>query len=172
MPPLAAFSRRPRRVFPDALAQRRTLTLRPLRTSGVVLAILAILERSRNEPTIAGDAGPSRAPSNRTRMIRDKRTWIVVNAVGAAGVLLVLISSIVFPPTHDALFPPWFLRTLEAFVFAGFIYNIIRRLRGPIQPARWARGMTDKQLWTIKGVLTAALIGGAFVVIALRVPRP
>lgn len=104
-------------------------------------------------------------------MIRDKRVWIAVNAVGAAAALYVLISWSLRPPTHE-LFPPWFWQADAAFVFGAFIYNIVRRLRGPIQPARWARSMTDRQLWIIKGVLIAAVIGGVFVVVALRVSHP
>ena len=59
-----------------------------------------------------------------------------------------------------------------ALVFGGFIYNIVRRLRGPIEPARWARGMTDRQLWITKGLLIVVVIGGVFVVTILRVSRP
>jgi len=104
-------------------------------------------------------------------MIRDKRTWIVVNAVGLAASLFVLISWSLRPPTLW-LFPPWFWQADAAFVCGGFIYNIVRRLRGLIEPARWACGMTDRQLWITKGLLIVVVIGGVFVVTILRVSRP
>lgn len=104
-------------------------------------------------------------------MIRDKRTWIAINAVGAAATLFVLISWLYRPPTQLWL-PAWFWQAEIALVFGGFIYNIARRVRGPIEPTRWARGMTDRQLGIVKGTLTAALLGGAFIVIALRIARP
>ena len=104
-------------------------------------------------------------------MIRDKRTWIAVNAVGAAAALFVLVSWSLRPPTHG-LFPPWFLFADAVFIFGVFIYNIIRRLRGPIEPARWARGMTDRQLWIAKGILVAVGISAVFVVTILRFTRP
>jgi|HubBroStandDraft_4_1064222.scaffolds.fasta_scaffold00006_148 hypothetical protein len=104
-------------------------------------------------------------------MIRDKRTFIVINAVGAACALFVLVSWTVSPPTH-ALFPPWFLMADGALLLGYFIYNIVRRLRGPIQPARWARNMTDRQLWTLKGLVMVILVGVAFAIIFIRVPHP
>jgi hypothetical protein len=104
-------------------------------------------------------------------MIRDKRAFIAVNAIGAAATLFALILWTISPPTH-AIFPPWFLWMLEAFVFASFMYNIVRRLRGPIEPARWARGMTDKQLWITKGLFIVALIGITYAIVIWGVPRP
>ena len=104
-------------------------------------------------------------------MIRAKRTFIAVNAVGAAATLLVLISWSLRPPS-SVLFPPWFWRADAAFVFGWFIYNIVRRMRGPIEPARWARGMTDRQLWIAKGLIIAVGIGAVFVVTVLRLTRP
>jgi hypothetical protein len=104
-------------------------------------------------------------------MIRDKRTFIAVNAVGAAATLLVLISWSLRPPS-SLLFPPWFWRADAAFVFGVFIYNIARRMRGPIEPARWARGMTDRQLCIAKGLLIAVGMGAVFVVTVLRFTRP
>ena len=103
-------------------------------------------------------------------MIRDKRTWIAVNAVGAVATLFVLISWLFSPPTNLWL-PAWFWQADMALVFGGFIYNIVRRLRGPIEPARWARGMTDRQLWITKGLLIVVVIGGVFVVTILRVTK-
>jgi hypothetical protein len=104
-------------------------------------------------------------------MIRDKRTWIAVNTVGAAAALFMLISWSAFPPAHP-VFPRWFLLADAAVLFGLFIYNIVRRLRGPIQPARWARNMSDRQLWIIKGILLVVVIGFALVVVALRFSRP
>jgi len=120
---------------------------------------------------VSQECGPLVCPVESIGMIRDKRTWIAVNAVGAVAALFVLISWSFRPPTHE-LFPPWFWQADAAFIFGAFIYNIVRRLRGPIEPAPWARGMTDRQLWIVKAVLTAAIIGGVFIVIALRVSRP
>lgn len=105
------------------------------------------------------------------RMIRDKRTGIAVNAIGAAAALFLLISWSISRPTH-ALFPQWLLLTDAALLLAFFIYNIVRRLRGPIQPARWARNMSDRQLWIVKGIVIVVVISVTFVFIALRFPRP
>jgi hypothetical protein len=131
---------------------------------------VALLEIRERLPRSRTRGSPTR-PVESTRMIRDKRTWIAVNAVGAVAGLFLLVSWAVSPPTN-ALFPPWFLRVDAAFIFGAFIYNIIRRLHGPIQPARWARNMSDNQLWITKGLLTVVLIGVTIVVIFWRIPRP
>ncbi len=111
------------------------------------------------------------AVAEQAHMIKDKRTWIAVNSIGTAASLFVLISWFFRPPTHE-LFPPWFWQADAALVCGAFIYNIVRRLRGPIEPARWAHGMTDKQLWIAKGFLIVVLIGGVFFVTILRLARP
>lgn len=104
-------------------------------------------------------------------MIRDKRTWIAVNAVGAAAALFMLITQSVFPSPHP-LVPHWFLLADAVLLFGLFIYNIVLRLRGPIEPARWAHNMSDRQLWIIKSILMLVVIGVALGALALRFPRP
>ena len=71
--------------------------------------------------------GSLACPVESIRMIRDKRTWVAVNAVGAAAGLFLLVSWAVFPPAH-ALFPQWFLLADAALILGAFIYNIVRRL--------------------------------------------
>jgi len=132
---------------------------------------LALLRADRRTEWSTSSAAKAGRFVERACMIRDKRTWIAVNAAGAAAALFVVISWLYSPPTH-LWFPAWVWQADIALVFGGFIYNIVRRLRGPIEPARWARNITDRQMWIVKGVLTAALIGGVFIVIALRVARP
>ncbi len=90
-------------------------------------------------------------------MIRDKRAFIAVNLAGAACGLYLLIAQSLYPPTHP-VYPHWFSIALAVTITAGFIYNVVLRMRGPIQPARWVRGMSDGQLWLIKGVLAVGVV--------------
>jgi|SRR5579863_1147811 len=101
-------------------------------------------------------------------MIRDKRTWLAVNAFGAMAALLVVILQCLYPATHPLL--RWLTIGNGAVLFVLFIYNIVLRMRGPIQPARWARNMTDAQLWIVKGIMMVCVAGiaTAFAFHALR----
>ena len=45
-----------------------------------------------------------------------------------------------------------------AVMLGSFTYNIVLRLRGPIQPAAWARNMSDRRLWMLKGTLVAIVL--------------
>lgn len=103
-------------------------------------------------------------------MIRNRRTWITVNVVGTVAALFVLISWLVRPP-NPGLLPPWFWQADAAFIFVVFLYNIVRGLRGPIEPAPWTRRMTDRQWWIVKGLLIVVVIGGVFAFTILYVPR-
>lgn len=101
-------------------------------------------------------------------MIRDTRTYVVVNAVGALTSLLLVALWAISPP-RDSLFPTWLLIGLAAFSFGTFVYQIIMRLTGrPVPLAWWARGKTDRQIWTVKCVVLACLA----VVIVLVFYRP
>jgi hypothetical protein len=102
-------------------------------------------------------------------MIRDKRLFIAINAVGVAAALLLLVRWTAFPSPHS-LFPQWFMVGDALLMFGYFIYNIVRRMRGPIEPSGWARNLTDKQIWTVKGVVMSALAVAVFVIIFYAVP--
>jgi hypothetical protein len=99
-------------------------------------------------------------------VIRDKRTWILVNAVGAALALYLLISSWAFPPQHP-LPAHWLVPAGAALLLGLFIYSVVLRMRGPIRPAPWASKMSDRQLWIVKGAL-AAIVIAVSLVFALR----
>lgn len=61
-------------------------------------------------------------------MIRDKRTFIIISAVGLACGLWLLFSQLAYPASHP-VFPRWLSLTLDVVVIAGFTYNIVLRLR-------------------------------------------
>lgn len=103
-------------------------------------------------------------------MIRDKRLFIVVNGVGAASAVLMLVTWTASRSPHS-LFPQWFMVGDALFLLGYFIYNIIRRMRGPIEPTGWARNLSDKQIWTVKGVVMSVLTVMVFVIIFYGVPR-
>lgn len=101
-------------------------------------------------------------------MIRNTRTYVAVQTVGALASLGVLLSWSVSPPMHP-VFPMWCLIGIAAFTAGSFAYNIVMTLRGrPIPVASWARNLSDRQLWTMKGVLIAAMLAVAVVVIFRR----
>lgn len=60
-----------------------------------------------------------------------------------------------------------------ALLFGSFVYNLIMQLSGRPRPiARWARGMTDRQLWLLKGILLAVLAVVAILIVLFRfIPR-
>lgn len=101
-------------------------------------------------------------------MIRDKRAYIVVNAIGAASAVFLIVMWTAFPSPHSFL-PQWFLVVDGLFLLGAFIYNIIRRMRGPIEPTGWARNLSDRQIWTVKGVVMSVLLVAVFVIIFYRV---
>ncbi|HEX3672269.1 MAG TPA: hypothetical protein VHT92_11255 [Candidatus Cybelea sp.] len=103
-------------------------------------------------------------------MIRDKRLYIAVNAVGAASAAFALVIWTAFPSRHS-LFPQWFLVGDALLLLGFFIYNVVRRMRGPIEPTGWARNLTDKQIWTVKGVVMSVLAVVALCIIFYAVPR-
>jgi hypothetical protein len=143
----------------------------PRRVYAKVETQTSSLQRARSLWRSVGAWRKRIAPVESKRMIRDKRTWIAVNAVGAAAALFMLITQSVFPSPHPFV-PRWFLLANTVLLFGLFIYNIVRRLRGPIEPARWARNMSDGQLWIIKGILMLIIISVALDALALRFPRP
>jgi len=102
-------------------------------------------------------------------MIRDKRAFIAVNVVGATCGAFMLGLQLMHPLQHS-VFPRWLNLALPILMTAGFVYNIALRLRGPIQPSRWARGLSDPQLWLLKGVLAAG-VALATVLVIFRVER-
>jgi hypothetical protein len=56
-----------------------------------------------------------------------------------------------------------------ALIFGNFVYNLILELNGRPRPiARWARGMTGRQLWLVEGILLAVLGVVAIVIILAR----
>ena len=113
--------------------------------------------------------GNTPSASNRYAVIRDTRTYVVVNVVGALISLFLVALWAISPPRHE-LFPTWLLIGLAAFSFGGFVYQIIMRLTGrPVPLAWWARGKTDRQIWTVKYVVLACL---AVIVIVLVLYRP
>ena len=105
-------------------------------------------------------------------MIRNPRALTAVNTVGALAALFLLISWSLRPST-SALFPQWFLVALALVLLGSFVYQIVMTLTGrPVPVMRWARGLSDRQLWTIKGVVMAVLVLGAFIFVAVTVHRP
>ena len=90
-------------------------------------------------------------------MIRDKRAFIAVSLVGVASCVFALCLQLLFPYQHS-VFPRWLNVALLIFITGGFLFNIVLRMHGPIQPVRWARGLSDPQLWLIKGVLAAGAV--------------
>jgi hypothetical protein len=105
-------------------------------------------------------------------MIRDTRTYVAINVVGALAALFLLAFWAISPPSHP-LFPVWLLIGLAAFSLGGFVFQIIMRLTGrPVPLAPWAHNMTDRQLWIMKSILIAALVVITCVVIFVRVHQP
>lgn len=99
-------------------------------------------------------------------MIRDKRTFIAVNAIGGLAALLTVVLQCLYPATQPLL--RWIMVGGGILLAAQFVSNIVLRMRGPIQPARWARNLTDGQLWIVKGIAMACAAGIA-AAFALRV---
>jgi hypothetical protein len=98
-------------------------------------------------------------------MIRDTRAFVAVNAIGALSALYLLVLWIVRWPARS-LFPAWFLAGCAALMFGSFLYNVIMKLRGgPVPVASWARGMTNRQLWLVKGTVLIVIAVVALAII-------
>lgn len=98
-------------------------------------------------------------------MIRDTRAFVAINAVGALSSLLLVVLWITAPSPHS-LFSTWLPMGTALVSFGCFVYMTCLKLSGrPIPTARWARGKSDRQLWTIKGVIIGALLVVSLVII-------
>ena len=97
-------------------------------------------------------------------MIRDTRVYIATQAICVLLALMALTVNSLGPPTNG-LFPPWILIGLFLVVAFGCTYNIYVTLKkGAVPRAKWTEKFSDKQLWTFKAVVIAALL---FVVAAV-----
>jgi len=106
------------------------------------------------------------AGAKRYFMIRDARIVLGLRTLVALYFLFLFVYYIRNP--NQSVFPAWFWMGLAAVGFGACTYEIVRTLMGPpLQTAAWARKMSDRQLWTIKGVLIAAIAAYAIVVFSL-----
>lgn len=104
-------------------------------------------------------------------MIRDARTFVAVNVIGALASLFLIASWTISPPKRP-LFPAWLLILLGVVMLCGFVYQIVMRLSGrPVPVASWARAKTDRQIWTVKLVVLASLTAAAIAMILYRLCR-
>jgi hypothetical protein len=71
------------------------------------------------------------------------------------------------PPSHPFL-PLWVNETLYAALFAMFLYNILKHIRGPIEPTAFVRSVGERHMWAAKGTLLGLL---AIVLIAVLFER-
>jgi Ca2+/Na+ antiporter len=100
-------------------------------------------------------------------MIRHKATYIAINAVGAAATASSAILIYLNPSPHPTAWY-WVSVALSAIVFAAFLYNIARRMKGPIEPSGFMRHLSDRQLWLVKGTLLLVVAVIAIVIIISR----
>jgi hypothetical protein len=100
-------------------------------------------------------------------MIRDTRLYLAMNAIGALAALLVVASSLAISRTHPSL-SLWLSVGVSLTLLCYFLYKTFLALRGrPIEITPGARGMTERQLWLVKGAL-AAVAAAALLLLFVR----
>lgn len=100
-------------------------------------------------------------------MIRHKPTYMVLNAFGLALSAFLIVTSPLRTSSHPIL-PVWLNETLYAAIFAGFLYNILKYIRRPIEPTPLVLSIGERNVWAIKGTLLGVL---AIVLIAVLFER-
>lgn len=83
-------------------------------------------------------------------MIRDARAFVAINTVGALIALYLVVFWGAWRPVRSIFLVRLYV-VLAAVMFAGFIYQIVKRSSGrAMHFAPWTHNMTDRRLWTIK----------------------
>ena len=98
-------------------------------------------------------------------MIRGKRVFIGINAAGAIVTLFGIVLRALYPSTHSDAWS-WIHVVVPPLLFVIFVYNIVARLRGKQPPDRAPFGLSDRQMWLVKGSLIGVVlvVGVAFIV--------
>ena len=101
-------------------------------------------------------------------MIRHKPTFMALNGFGLAFCAF-LILALPFRTLSHPILPLWVNEALYAALCAMFLYNILKHIRGPIEPTPFVRSIGERNLWAIKGTLIGLLV---IVMIAVLVHTP